>query len=399
MKRPLDTIDKCTTCSTCVASCPVTRATRSFRGPKLTGPSSERFRRLTKQEIEALDYCSNCKNCDMSCPFGVAVSALNMLARGEQARHRSFKLRDWILAHGHTLAEWTRWTQYLPQSLVRFGMTNPLTRNLLHLFGIDRRAPLPVFTPQRFAQYVAKHQNPIENKQSVIFFPGCYINDYDAQVGLDVLWWLERAGYNVLVPSTECCGLPLVANGFLDEAQTVASNLCNALHKAVEQQMPILTACPSCSLMLRQEYSEFFTDLPQLQELRPLVQDVCDFLLPLCEEQPTLFPVLNQEIRALYHEPCHLKAQGIGRPGVRLLQHVGMTIQDGGGDCCGISGSYGFKTEKYDVAATVGAELFETLRNASSDLVLSECGTCRLQLQHHTAKKALHPLSFLRSFL
>ena len=42
--KPIETVDKCTTCSTCVAYCPVTKATRAFKGPKLTGPSSERFR-------------------------------------------------------------------------------------------------------------------------------------------------------------------------------------------------------------------------------------------------------------------------------------------------------------------------------------------------------------------
>ena len=40
--KPIETVDKCTTCSTCVAYCPVTKATRAFKGPKLTGPSSER---------------------------------------------------------------------------------------------------------------------------------------------------------------------------------------------------------------------------------------------------------------------------------------------------------------------------------------------------------------------
>ena len=87
--KPIETVDKCTTCSTCVAYCPVTKATRAFKGPKLTGPSSERFRLYDEtgggeiSEIEALDYCSNCKNCDIACPSGVKISNLNMLARAE----------------------------------------------------------------------------------------------------------------------------------------------------------------------------------------------------------------------------------------------------------------------------------------------------------------------------
>ena len=112
--KPIETVDKCTTCSTCVAYCPVTKATRAFKGPKLTGPSSERFRLYDEtgggeiSEIEALDYCSNCKNCDIACPSGVKISTLNMLARAEYCKRHKPPLRDWVLSHGRMLGRLAR---------------------------------------------------------------------------------------------------------------------------------------------------------------------------------------------------------------------------------------------------------------------------------------------------
>ena len=158
--KPIETVDKCTTCSTCVAYCPVTKATRAFKGPKLTGPSSERFRLYDEtgggeiSEIEALDYCSNCKNCDIACPSGVKISTLNMLARAEYCKRHKPPLRDWVLSHGRMLG---RLARRFPGWLVNVGSTNALTRLILDKFGVDARAPMPVFVPRSFTEWMGDH--------------------------------------------------------------------------------------------------------------------------------------------------------------------------------------------------------------------------------------------------
>ena len=101
------TPDACTACTICVAHCPVAKATMNFRGPKLTGPSYERFRLLGFGDEASLEYCSNCKNCDMSCPSGVPVATFNMLARTAYCREHPQPLRDWILAHSGDLGKLT----------------------------------------------------------------------------------------------------------------------------------------------------------------------------------------------------------------------------------------------------------------------------------------------------
>ena len=226
--KPIETVDKCTTCSTCVAYCPVTKATRAFKGPKLTGPSSERFRLYDEtgggeiSEIEALDYCSNCKNCDIACPSGVKISTLNMLARAEYCKRHKPPLRDWVLSHGRMLG---RLVRRFPGWLVNVGSTNALTRLILDKFGVDARAPMPVFVPRSFTEWMGDHNAMLTASdrsrltKKAVFFPGCYVNDYDPQTGKDLVFMLEKAGYEVIVPEFECCGLPMVANGFFDDAR------------------------------------------------------------------------------------------------------------------------------------------------------------------------------------
>lgn len=57
-------------------------------------------------------------------------------------------------------------------------------------------------------------RQPAQTRKAV-FFPGCYVDVYDPRTGLDMVWALNRAGYEVIVPDDfVCCGLPMIANGF-----------------------------------------------------------------------------------------------------------------------------------------------------------------------------------------
>ena len=321
--KPIETVDKCTTCSTCVAYCPVTKATRAFKGPKLTGPSSERFRLYDEtgggeiSEIEALDYCSNCKNCDIACPSGVKISTLNMLARAEYCKRHKPPLRDWVLSHGRMLG---RLARRFPGWLVNVGSTNALTRLILDKFGVDARAPMPVFVPRSFTEWMGDHNAMLTASdrsrltKKAVFFPGCYVNDYDPQTGKDLVFMLEKAGYEVIVPEFECCGLPMVANGFFDDARAAASRNVDTLAALVSSgDVPVLTVCPSCQLMLKQEYAEYFPELGKHESIVPHVQDACEFLIGLIESGELDIDVREDATKLVYHAPCHLRAQGIGK--------------------------------------------------------------------------------------
>lgn len=112
--KPIETVDKCTTCSTCVAYCPVTKATRAFKGPKLTGPSSERFRLYDETGgrrnlgNRGAGLLFQLQERDIACPSGVKISTLNMLARAEYCKRHKPPLRDWVLSHGRMLGRLAR---------------------------------------------------------------------------------------------------------------------------------------------------------------------------------------------------------------------------------------------------------------------------------------------------
>lgn len=64
-------------------------------------------------------------------------------------------------------------------------------------------------------------------------------------------------------------------------------------------------------------------------------------------------------------------------------------------DCCGIAGTYGLKTEKYDIAMAVGRPLFEQVEEVGGDIVLCDSETCRWQIEHGTGRFSRHPMEVL----
>ena len=372
--------DKCIACTTCVVHCPVAEATPKFLGPRMIGPAYERFRLLGLTEDPSLHYCANCKNCDISCPHGVPVSSLNMMARADQFKKHSPGLRDWVLGHGELMAKWLR---LIPAALKNFGMLNPVTRTVLDALGIDKRAPLPAFAPQTFRQLM-QHVHQPDLKRSVVFYPGCYVDVYDPRTGLDMVWAMNRAGYKVIVPEElVCCGLPMVANGFWQHARSNAEHNLKALGQWRDAGLSVVTGCPSCALMFRVDLPEYFPDLAEKYGACRLA-DAQEFLLDAVDSGDLSLKADGKhvnlpDLKLIYHAPCHLRAQGNGLPGLELLRRLdGVTAENADAGCCGISGSYGFKKEKYDIAQTVGSELFDKVRESGAHAAVSECGTCRV---------------------
>lgn len=67
--------------------------------------------------------------------------------------------------------------------------------------------------------------------------------------------------------------------------------------------------------------------------------------------------------RYIYHTPCHLRAQGIGKPSLELLSMIpGFQIEDADAGCCGQSGTYGFEVAKHDIAMAVAEPVFKDQR-------------------------------------
>lgn len=386
--------DSCTACTSCVSHCPVTAATRKFRGPKMMGPALERMR-LSQDDVEpSLEYCSNCKNCDMACPSGVPISTLNMKARAAYFKTRKQSMRDDMLGHGEKMG---KLISSLPAGafFANLGMQVGKSFGIMNAIGISDKLPLSYAGTSFIKQFKALKQQSYPDK--VVFYPGCFINYQEPQVGMDFVAVMQANKYEVIVEEDfVCCGSPLLVTGYLEECEQNARKNTAILKKWTDKGIPVITCCTSCGLMLKQEYQELF-EIDGLAENAKMLYDATEFLLNL-EEKGRLnknFGTVKQNY--IYHAPCHLRVQGYGLPALELMEMVpGINVQNADAGCCGISGNYGFKADKYEIAMAVGAKLFETVKKSGADTAVCDCGTCRIQIAHGTGVKVIHPMSVLR---
>lgn len=395
-EKAADSADYCIACTSCIASCPVTEATTKFRGPKLIGPAQHRLHFAENDEEKSLEYCSNCKNCDVACPAGVAVSTLNMLQRAKYYRTHAHSLRDHMLAHSDRMAKLGR---KIPLGMVmaNIGMQIGQKTGLLEKIGISGKRKMPAFASKSFLQ-AFKEIKQKSYPDKVVFFPGCYINENQPQVGIAFVEVMQQNKYEVIVDeSFVCCGSPKVVTGFFDEAKEHARINTERILSWQQKGYPVIACCTSCSLMLKHEYTELFHE-EDMAKAAVSIYDAFEFLQQLMD-QGKLSTEFSETQRAYtYHAPCHLNAQGIGRPAIDIMQGIpGIKVRELAAGCCGISGNYGFKAEKYDISMKVGEKLFAAVEKSKEDTVLSDCGTCRMQIAHGTGRKTLHPIEVLAS--
>jgi glycerol-3-phosphate dehydrogenase subunit C len=202
----------------------------------------------------------------------------------------------------------------------------------------------------------------------------------------------------VEVPEQTCCGLPLLSSGDLAAARKKAETNTAAFQPWCDQGYEIITNCTSCSLMLKHEYTEVLG----LETAAGLArtQDLGEYLLQLINSGKLQLDLKPVPMRAAYHTPCHLRAQKIGLPFIELLKEIpDFEVEVLNAPCCGQSGSYGFKAEKYKVSTAVGQHLSESLKTLKPEMALSECGPCQIRMHDGTGLPVAHPISILRRSL
>jgi glycerol-3-phosphate dehydrogenase subunit C len=166
----------------------------------------------------------------------------------------------------------------------------------------------------------------------------------------------------------------------------------------IEEGYDAIASCTSCSMALRQEYPELF-DIDGVDTVSRNTFESVEYL--------RIHENLRSEIQSAdvddaiekefaYHAPCHARNQGISRQAVELFGELDdVTIEDVGDSCSGISGTYGWKEEKYETSMEIGEEMFEHMEAVDATTGMTECPTCSSQMEHGTGYDIRHPIELL----
>ena len=391
--------EQCIKCTICTVYCPVAAVNPNYPGPKQAGPDGERLR-LKKFNFydESLKYCINCKRCEVACPSNVKIGDIIQAARIKYSKKQP-KLRDYILANTDLVG--TLSTPFAPIVNTTLGL-KPVKAILDGVMKIDHPRTFPKYAFGTFESWYKK----VAEKQAaypsqVSYFHGCYVNYNNPQLGKDLIKVMNAFSIGVqLLEKEKCCGVALISNGLIKQAQKQARTNINSIRKSVlEKNIPVIATSSTCTFTIRDEYPHLL-DIDNA-DVREDVELATRYIYRLLSQKKTKLNFkTGQKIKVAYHTPCHMEKLGWAYYSIELLKlipNIELTILDS--QCCGIAGTYGFKKENYKTSQDIGEPLFKQIEALDIDYVVTDCETCKWQIEMSTSKPCEHPISILANTL
>ncbi|MFX0114782.1 MAG: anaerobic glycerol-3-phosphate dehydrogenase subunit C [Candidatus Hodarchaeota archaeon] len=372
----------------------------------------------SKDVLKIIDQCVGCDSCRMStfpCPSNVNIAMLAMEQRA--AWYQKF----WGLPIGRKrTAHFGSGNFRLIGTIAARPILAPLTnimmstknpaRWLIHLSaGIHRKREMPLFTAKTFPNQYKRYRkqagkNHLAHKRKIAYFAGCTAWYNNPQNGMALVKAFEHLGIEVLFPNQTCCGLPKFANGLARQGlRDVQKNIKN-LYLLVKEGYDIITTCTSCSHVLR-HYGNYYVGTEEAKAVSEHTFNFAEYLLQL-EERGEIKSLEFSSIEKTvgYMRPCHLLAQpGAENSSNELLQRIpGLIVDIIEEGCCGLAGSYGVKSigGAFDNSMKIGQGLFRRLKEEHIDWGVTDCPTCKLQMQQGVKEKpTLHPVELIAGAL
>lgn len=392
--------EQCTKCTVCTAYCPMTAVNPIFPGPKQSGPDGERYR-LKKPLFfdEALKYCLNCKRCEVACPSNVKIGDIIQSARIKYTRSKP-SLRDSMLADTDTMG--TLATLVAP--IVNWSLSLKPTKVVMDkVLGIAKERTFPQYTSQKFVTWYRRHARSSQESlnKHLTYFHGCYVNYNNPSLGRALVAVANALGYGVdLMDKEKCCGVAKISNRLIKEATRDAIINLESIRSAIAAgRGPVVGTSSTCIFTIRDEYPHLIH--LDNHDIREQVMLATKWVYELWEKGSVKFVFRpGFKLRAAYHTPCHMEKLGwtyYSTSLMRLIPGLDLTILDS--QCCGIAGTYGFKKENYKYSQGIGEGLFGQIREVNPEIVVTDCETCRWQIEMSTGYAVNNPIEIFAQAL
>lgn len=390
--------EECIKCTICTAYCPVMAVNPGYPGPKMAGPDGERYR-LKSQEFydKALKYCLNCKRCEINCPSNVKIGDIIQAARIKYDKSKP-KLRDHILAETDVMGALA--SPFSP--IVNPILKTKVAKAALHTFlGVDKNRNFPKYVSKRFAPWFKKIQaEQSEFPKHVAYYHGCSVNNQYPYIGKDLVKILNSVGYGVLALEKEkCCGVAKIANKLISRAQHDAIINLTSIRKAVDNGLKVLATSSTCVFTMRDEYPHLL-GLDNADVKNDILLATVWLMRKIDEGEIKLVFKKDYKKKIAYHTACHMAKLGWATYSKEILKLIpGVEFTSLPSQCCGIAGTYGFKKENYKYSQEIGSEIFNAIRDINPDVVVTDCETCRWQIEMSTGYAVENPIAIVADAL
>jgi FAD/FMN-containing dehydrogenase/Fe-S oxidoreductase len=346
---------------------------------------------------ELLDLCVHCHMCRLECPANVDIPKLMAEAKAAYVATNGLDFHDWAA----TRIDYLCATAARAPRVANWAVGNRLARWLMEkTLGVAQGRKLPRFNKRPFLSSPTQRRLARPHRgagEKVLLFVDTYANYCDAQLAQALVAVLEHNGIGVHIPDRQLdSGMPMISQGVLGPARQIAEKNVGMLVEAVRQGYTVISTEPSAILALTREYRHLLGDDRDAELVAENSMEACHYLWRWHQQGRLQLDFSPLDMVVGYHAPCHVKALETGVPAVNLLGLIpGLRVRQIEKGCSGMAGMYGFMRKNYRTSLRIGLPLITELRTAGFQAGVSECSTCRVQMEQGSSLPTIHPVKLL----
>jgi iron-sulfur cluster protein len=369
------------------------------------------------------DLCTGCSRCVPACPVGIDIPWINTVVRDRVNRGEvTSRQTDWVfeeLVPDEEPAGLDLGTRFVGnyETVAKLGsLTAPLSNKLAdvgplralaeRVTGIDRRRDLPAFASESLVAWFEKRGGaavPVEEAtRTAVLYPDTATNYADVERGKAAVRALEALGVNLRIPDLSGSGRPPLSQGMIASATAKAEDAYAGLVTHVDAGRDVVVIEPSDLAMFRREYERLLPE-SSFERLADASYDVMEYLFGLLENggDPTALrapaagtgPVASGA-RVAYHPHCQARTIGVGEHATAVMERLGYDVRVSETECCGMAGSFGYKTDYYELSMDVGEPL-EAQFGDTDRAVVASGTSCGEQLDALLGSAPMHPVELV----
>ena len=363
------------------------------------------------------DLCTGCSRCVPACPVKIDIPWINTVVRDRLNRKKAdpealgwvydelvpdeepggLSLQKRLAGNFRTLAQLGSATAPLSNWLAN---ASPVRLVMEAVADFDRRRDLPTFAREDFYQWFKSRDgaavDPADADRTVVLYPDTYTRYIAPERGKAAVRVLEALDIHVRVPDLPGSGRPPLSQGMIATAERQAEAVADALQPHLVADRDVVVIEPSDAAMFRSAYRRLL-DEEVFEAIRAQSYEIMEYVYGLLEtgsDADALATPPADDPGVAYHPHCQARTIDVAEYTTAVLESAGYNVRTSDTECCGMAGSFGYKSEYYELSMDVGEPLKEQFGGTDRTVVAPGI-SCSDQLEALLNRSARHPIELL----